>query len=115
MDIEQKKRLRPMAREKASEYQAALRKASDEGANVHQVSIDLMDVVQEFATGISDADREAFLELFYEELQALTNATLAEAAEIETKAIADAAGNANAATIIIVVVAVLLMIVFAAR
>ncbi|WP_415832332.1 hypothetical protein [Kerstersia similis] len=78
MNIEQKQRLRPIAREKAEWFSNQVRLAARAGGNTHRAGIDAQDVVDEFISTLPEADRESFSVLYTEEIQALASATMEE-------------------------------------
>ncbi len=109
LDIDQKNRLRPMAREKAQWFSAGLSQATNEGRNIGQASIDLQDELEVFANGLDEPDREAFLALYVEELNALTQQKHSEADAI----IVESVNNAQATSIVVgiaIFVIVLIMV-----
>jgi len=107
VDIERKKRLRPIAREKAMWHSEELRKAANENRNVGQVSLDLQDEMEVFVKSLDEEDQDVFLFLFSEELNVLTAQTNAEADALFIK-------NANDSYTISVIISVLIFIVMLA-
>ncbi|TKR55354.1 hypothetical protein D7I39_11085 [Allopusillimonas ginsengisoli] len=110
LDIEQKQRLRPIAREKAQWFSEALAQAGAAGRNVGQASIDLQDEIEIFAKELGESDEQAFLSLYIEELNALTEQKSSEADTL----IMESVNNSQVLTIIIgvVIFAVLLAFIF---
>lgn len=118
MDLNQRQRLRPVAREKAEWYAQSLSEAADAGANVHQVGIDRTDDVAVFVETLDEQDRGAFWELWTEELSALTAQKEAETAQVLQKAEEAAAEESNynqLVTAIIGVAVFLIILVVATR
>jgi 3-dehydroquinate synthase class II len=63
-----------------------VKKAAEDGKNIHQVTLDRQDQVNEFMAGLSETDLENFLKLYLEEMGASTQAILDETKILEQSA-----------------------------
>lgn len=118
MDLDQRKRLRPLARQRAEERAAEMAATAAAGGNITQKGIDLQDIDDEFALTLPEGDREVFWQLYAQEIDATTQAILVETAEINLKVAeqnVETANNANAVAIILGIVAIVLIFAFAAK
>lgn len=116
MDLEQKSRLRAIARIRAAEYSNALGVAANEGKNAHLESIDLQDREEEFTRTLPEADRDPYTTLFAQELNALTQATLDQVDKLNAEtAQQQIESSSNAIGIVVGIVVLLLLLALAAR
>lgn len=110
MNIEQKQRLRPIAREKAEWFSSQVRFSASAGGNAHRAGIDAQDEVDAFISTLPESDREPFSALYAEEVQALAAATMEETERVLAAVAEQERENAVWGQIGVVVVVVVLFV-----
>lgn len=89
---------RESVRRLVSEDSEYLKSAMADGRNIHQVTLDRQDQIQEYMASLCDADLQTFIKLYEEEMSASTKAILDKTAAINANTSAQLMQNATHAS-----------------